>query len=51
MGQPGLFSFIYSLLKQTVQICATNQCKKRHVHPVYSTRIRTQDLLNMSRHP
>ena len=48
---PASFSFIFGLFKQTIQILQQIKLKKGHVHPVYSARIRTHDLSNMSRLP
>ena len=48
---PASVSFIFSLFKQTIQFLQQINVKKCHVHPAYSTRIRTHDLLNMSHLP
>ena len=42
-----LLSFIFGLFKQTSLQFLQQICMK-HVHPVYSTGIRTHDLQNMS---
>ena len=50
MGQP-YFSFIFILLKETIQFLEQINVKKSHNHPVYGAGIRTHDLSNMSRLP
>ena len=44
---PACFNIFLVFLSKQYNI--TNQCEKCHVHPVYSARIRTHDLLNMNR--
>ena len=44
---PASFSFIFGLLKQTIQFLQQINVKKGHVHPVYGAGIQT----HMSRVP
>ena len=48
---PTLASSFSVFSKKTIYFFTTNRCGKCHVHPVYSTRIRTHDLSNISRLP
>ena len=46
---PGPFSFIFGLFKQTVQFL--QQINVKNDHPIYGAGIWTHNLPNMSRHP
>ena len=48
---PASFTFIFSLLKQTLQYLQQIKVNKCHVHPVYGTGIQTHDLFNLSHLP
>ena len=48
-ANPGLFSFIFGLFKQTsLNFLQQINVKKYHVHPVYGTGIWTHDLRNLN---
>ena len=48
-ANPASFSFIFGFFKQTIQFLQKISVWK-NVHPVYSARIETHDLLNISHH-
>ena len=50
-ANPGPFSFIFGVFKQTIQFCQQFNVKKCHAHPVYGARIRTHEIQNMSLFP
>ena len=50
-ANPGLFLFIFSLFKQTLQFLQQINVKKCHVHPVSGAGIRTHDLLERESPP
>ena len=50
-SNPGLFPFIFGPFKQTIQFLQQLNVQKCHVYPVYSERIWTHDLSNISHLP
>ena len=47
-ANPGLFFVYFRSFQTNNTIFTTNECEKRHVHPVSGAGIRTHDLWNVS---